>query len=574
MKVPITIFVIAFILTILATFFISLGDFRNNKNYILLVNNEEISHINIARSFDQGMNQYRQTFQGNVNEEEIKVLLFDEFLNNTLLAQSARDLGIRVSSREVNDQFKAFRSQFQNRDAYARFLQFQGFTQNSLKDEIRKALLIERVVDNINNSVQVSEASIRDYFEKNKYGKYLGGNLNELREEIKESLLSNKSRQAYNYFLENLRENAHLEWMEDEQARYYQNYQSKVVYEISDYKFTNVDLFSRKIMLERIKLMYGLDDLEVSMEDIKEDINKEVRKAIKAKELGIVPRENLSKLDEIFYLGERLKDTLIANKEISQEEIKEYFEKNRKNYDKEEVANINIIELEVELSENSKAEKYKKAQQILGRLKDGDNFAQLAMRYSDCPSSSQGGNLGWFSRGQMVEEFEKAVFSGEIGLYPEVVETQFGYHIIRIEDKKDDDVNASHILIQLNLSPADVKDKEVEARELVEEIKKGNISFDELAKEKSIFPRSSIDNITRVSHPQQIGLSHNVIEEIFAYENNILQVKVDKDRVFIIERTFYKPYEEADLDTVLNRVKYDIAREKAIIKIEEISMEI
>lgn len=572
MKIPITIFVVAFVLTILATFFISLGDLKNNKNYVLLVNKEKVSAVNIARTFEQGLSQYRQTFQEGIEEEEIKVLLLDEFINNILLAQSAKDLGIRVSSGEVNEQFKAFKSQFQSKDAYARFLQFQGFTQNSLKDEIKKSLLIEKVVEKLNNSAQIEEAEIREYFENNKYGKYAEKEINEVRVEIEETLLKNKNRQAYAYFLENLKDKAILNWTEDEQGEYYQKYESKIVYEMETYKFTNVELIGRKMMLERIKLMYGLKDLEVSMDAIKEDINKEVRKALSAKRKGINPEANLAKADEIFYLGEKLRLELIAEEKINETEIKEYFEKNREKYDVKEMASINIIELEVKMSEKTKSEKYEKASKILEKLNNGENFAQMAMQYSDCPSSAQGGQLGWFSKGQMVPEFEEVAFKGDIGLYPEIVETKFGYHIIKIEDKKENEVNASHILVQFNVGEEEIENTKLEAEKLIKQINSGESNFVDTAKEKSIFPKNSIENITRSTHPQQIGLSQNIIKEIFDYESNILKVKIDGNRVFIIERTQYRPYEKAELANVLDWVKYDIANEKVTMRMEQISI--
>lgn len=73
----------------------------------------------------------------------------------------------------------------------------------------------------------------------------------------------------------------------------------------------------------------------------------------------------------------------------------------------------------------------KLAEKILKELKDGTDFAELARQYSDGPSGPKGGDLGRFTRGQMVPEFDQAVFSLEPGAVSGVVETQFGYHIIK-----------------------------------------------------------------------------------------------------------------------------------------------
>lgn len=67
----------------------------------------------------------------------------------------------------------------------------------------------------------------------------------------------------------------------------------------------------------------------------------------------------------------------------------------------------------------------------------GKDFAQVASEVSLCPSGANGGDLGFFGRGQMVPEFETACFSMEIGDISEPIRTQFGWHLIKLTDKKD-----------------------------------------------------------------------------------------------------------------------------------------
>ena len=67
-------------------------------------------------------------------------------------------------------------------------------------------------------------------------------------------------------------------------------------------------------------------------------------------------------------------------------------------------------------------------------LRQGRTFEDLAKEKSICPSGKKGGSLGWFGRGQMVKEFEVAAFSGKKGQIIGPVKTQFGYHLIRIDD--------------------------------------------------------------------------------------------------------------------------------------------
>jgi parvulin-like peptidyl-prolyl isomerase len=73
----------------------------------------------------------------------------------------------------------------------------------------------------------------------------------------------------------------------------------------------------------------------------------------------------------------------------------------------------------------------KKIEDLRSRIDAGENFAELAEEHSECPSGKQaGGNLGWFGRGMMVPEFDSAVFSMAVGELSDIIETQFGYHII------------------------------------------------------------------------------------------------------------------------------------------------
>lgn len=73
----------------------------------------------------------------------------------------------------------------------------------------------------------------------------------------------------------------------------------------------------------------------------------------------------------------------------------------------------------------------KDANALKQRALDGEDFGDLARQYSTCPSGQQGGDLGWFGRGQMVKPFENAAFKGEPGSLS-VVRTQFGWHVIKV----------------------------------------------------------------------------------------------------------------------------------------------
>jgi peptidyl-prolyl cis-trans isomerase C len=77
----------------------------------------------------------------------------------------------------------------------------------------------------------------------------------------------------------------------------------------------------------------------------------------------------------------------------------------------------------------------KQAEEIKGKIAKGEDFGEMAKKFSQCPSGKQGGKLGEFSPGQMVREFDQVVFSAEVGKVHGPVETEFGYHLIEITSR-------------------------------------------------------------------------------------------------------------------------------------------
>lgn len=118
-------------------------------------------------------------------------------------------------------------------------------------------------------------------------------------------------------------------------------------------------------------------------------------------------------------------------------DIREFYKKNQDKFKVPETARARHILIAKAKTDDdkTKAEKKAKAEEVRKELLAGADFAQLAAKYSDCPSKANGGDLGTFPRGQMVKPFEDAVYSQKLKETGPVVETDFGYHIIQVTER-------------------------------------------------------------------------------------------------------------------------------------------
>ncbi len=124
---------------------------------------------------------------------------------------------------------------------------------------------------------------------------------------------------------------------------------------------------------------------------------------------------------------------------VTDEEAKKFYDENRAQLGEEPQIRVShiLIGVDAAATPEEKAKAREKAEAIRKEVKGGKDFAAAAKEDSTCPSKEQGGDLGFFGKGQMVPAFEQAAFALQPGEISEVVETQFGYHIIKLIDKKD-----------------------------------------------------------------------------------------------------------------------------------------
>jgi foldase protein PrsA len=210
----------------------------------------------------------------------------------------------------------------------------------------------------------------------------------------------------------------------------------------------NGEEISKEELYSKLTDLYGKDTLDslvtnkmIEMEAKKEkvkvtgnEIDEELTKLqesyggeeafTSAQEQNNVSMDKIREDIEFYLLAEKLIEPEIS---ITDEEMKTYFEENKDSFDEKEQVKASHILVEDEAT----------AKKVKEELDTGKDFAELAKEYStDTSNAADGGDLGYFTKGEMAEEFEKAAFEMEVNTVSNPVKTDFGYHIIKVTDKK------------------------------------------------------------------------------------------------------------------------------------------
>lgn len=184
--------------------------------------------------------------------------------------------------------------------------------------------------------------------------------------------------------------------------------------------------------------------------------------------------EQIRKITEQILVQTLIEREILDKVKVSDEEIAEYYEENKNDFIEKEQVHIGNILVETE----------EEAQDILEQLKAGGDFSEIAKEKSIGPSAAQGGDLGYLTKGTIVSEIEDVVFALEVGKISDVIQTEFGFHILKLLDKKPEIIKSieevKEDIIQILLP---IKQKEA-FENLLEELKsKTEIEINEEALE-------------------------------------------------------------------------------------------
>jgi peptidyl-prolyl cis-trans isomerase C len=184
--------------------------------------------------------------------------------------------------------------------------------------------------------------------------------------------------------------------------------------------------------------------IKISEEEVnKQLINVKAQFPNEAEFNNALTRMNLTeanikeKLQRDLALKKLIEDEVAPKVTVSDSDIRAFYENNPETFKQPERVKAShiLIKVDPQADASQKAEAQKKIDSVQAKLQKGEDFGALAKEYSEGPTGPKGGDLGYFTRGQMVKPFEEAAFAMKPGEVSGMVETRFGYHLIKVTDK-------------------------------------------------------------------------------------------------------------------------------------------
>lgn len=200
-------------------------------------------------------------------------------------------------------------------------------------------------------------------------------------------------------------------------------------------------LIDREVLFQESKkkgIEVKADAISDQLKSIKQKYPDEAQFAKLLKDMGLTESDVESQIKRGMAIQQLINMEVAEKVKISDEESKAYYDNHPEFFKKPEQVRAShiLIKVDENASEAQKTEARKKIKEVQQKLQKGEDFAMLAKTYSEGPSGPGGGNLGYFQRGQMVKPFEDAAFSLKTGETSDIVETRFGYHLIKVFDKQ------------------------------------------------------------------------------------------------------------------------------------------
>ncbi len=267
-------------------------------------------------------------------------------------------------------------------------------------------------------------------------------------------------------------------------------------------------ILEQKIIENLLVLKAQIDSLPVNEERIDAELDERIRyfsqeyggekklEEIYGKSISEIKAANREKIRNN-QLAQAMMAKILKDVKVTPTDVKNYYNEIPEDSLPYYSAEVELAQLVIEpkVSKESRQIAFEKVAELRRRIiEDGDKFSTLALIYSDDRmSAAKGGDLGFFSRGMMVPEFEGAAFKLKPDSISKIIETKYGYHIIQGIQRRGEEANARHILIMPKIYPSDILLAKNLIDSLVNLVKLDSVSFEIVVK------RHSTDDLTKGS---------------------------------------------------------------------------
>jgi len=327
-------------------------------------------------------------------------------------------------------------------------------------------------------------------------------------------------------------------------------------------EWAQIEQFMKDTYIPNIKLQEMVNaDLIISDEDVwKSYIKQHVNYTI----------------DGVHITTNTVKDDV---EEPTEEELFEKYTDDIDDFYREEMRNLEIVSWEKKPSSDDTSRVVDECEQIINQLNNGSDFAELADTYSQdpgnqvSPDSGKGGELGWFGKGQMVKPFEEAAFIAKTGDVVGPVLSRFGYHIIKVNDRRNDndkeEINASHILLKIEMGPNTNDALKRKSTLFSYDASDPKIGFSAALDSHQVTAKKITKILDETINLQNYGAFREAIR--FAYNSEINDVSdpMQNDRYFIVAKLdSILPEGTKSFEEVQNQIKNSINQERQFAQAE------
>lgn len=456
--------------------------------YAYQLNGEKISKIKIAREENALLDQLNKMGQGKTSKDLISLIAFQKVINDELTLQLAEDMKIKVPSSEVKEEYEKIEESIGNKEQFKRMLSVQGYSKKSFQAMLQENLLLQKVMEKFEE-------------EGKKAGK--DGNL------------------LYQEALAKKRNEMKLEKLAPE----YEKLQMKVVEEKDGFKITNVDMADR---VTQLMLMTGEEETKVT-EEVKKQFEEGIAFAKKAQERGVVVSKDLPINVQLAEYAKVFFEKLKSEVQVDELELSKFFKANHNRYNQHASIDVNVAVLKIAASKEDIAAIEKKAEELLQGLTK-ESFAKTGEELQKkSPDTVIYEELGWFEKGAMVKEFEEAAFSSkEAQIYPKVISTQFGKHLLYIQEVQENKVKAAHILFREVASQDSIAKSLREAETMKEKLDKKEVTFETLKNiNKNLLFTHMFTDVDKSGMIPGFVNDTKLVETMYAADMNKVQIYAD-----------------------------------------------